>query len=500
MLDGGSAAAPITIDYDPEPTPALLHASDDFVRGIMGPVGSGKSVSCCMEMFLRACAQKPYRNIRKSRWTAIRNTYPELKTTTIKTFQDWFGDFAKMRWDIPITATIDISLGDGTDVHLEVLFIAMDRPADVQKLKSLEVTGVWLNEASELSKATLDMATSRVGRYPALREGGPSWRGLLMDTNPPDDDHWYYTLSEETKPEVAVKNVDGTATGEVLRYTFFRQPPALLYNEKSSEWLPNPMAENINNLQGGYQYYYQQIPGKTKQWIDVFCGGNYGTIHDGRVVYPEYSDAIHCSPVDIEPLRGLPLLMGWDFGLTPAVVIGQMHPRGQLRWIDELVSEDMGIKQFARDVVRPHILNVYRGMAIDSSCDPAGGSRSEADQTMTCIKELKKAGFTTEPAHTNEFVTRREAVAEFLTMMRDGQPGFMLSPKCKVLRKGFNGGYKYARIQVPGEERYKDKPDKNRYSHPHDGGQYMCLKLLKPRESRHGSRRTVKTSKAAGWT
>jgi hypothetical protein len=50
-----------------------------------------------------------------------------------------------------------------------------------------------------------------------------------------------------------------------------------------------------------------------------------------------------------------------------------------------------------------------------------------------------------------------------------------VDPKCKVVRKGFNGGYKYRRIQVTGEERYTDEPMKNAYSHPHDALQYLAL-------------------------
>jgi hypothetical protein len=30
-------------------------------------------------------------------------------------------------------------------------------------------------------------------------------------------------------------------------------------------------------------------------------------------------------------------------------------------------------------------------------------------------------------------------------------------------------------VQISGEERYRDMPCKNRYSHPHDALQYLCL-------------------------
>ncbi|SVA71273.1 uncharacterized protein METZ01_LOCUS124127, partial [marine metagenome] len=40
--------------------------SNDFFRGIRGPVGSGKSVACCVEIFRRALQQeKNTQGIRK---------------------------------------------------------------------------------------------------------------------------------------------------------------------------------------------------------------------------------------------------------------------------------------------------------------------------------------------------------------------------------------------------------------------------------------------------
>lgn len=487
----------LEINYEPEPTAAEFHACDDFCRGILGPVGSGKSVACTLEMFIRGCSQRPVRDakgrmIRKSRWAAIRNTYPELKTTTIKTFQDWFPpEIAKFRWDIPITCTINMRLADGTWMDLEIIFIAMDRPQDVNKLKSLELTGAWLNEAAELPKAALDMATSRVGRFPSKREGGPIWRGIIMDTNPPDDDHWYYNLAEEEKPQIKLEN------GSILKYTFFRQPQALL--DLGTDYAPNPTAENIRNLEGGYDYYFQQIPGKTREWVRVFVQGQYGTVHDGKRVYPEYSDGDHCAMENLEPTRGLPLLLGWDFGLTPACIIAQWNVKGRLEVIDELVSEDMGIRQFAREIVKPHLLNHYSGLYIGASIgDPAGGQRSQQSQELTCLKELAMAGIPTEPAFTNEFIARREAVTGLLTR-RDG---FIINPKCKVVRKGFNGGYKFERVKIGGDVRYRDVPSKNRYSHPHDALQYIALHVEQSitRSLRRSYRREVRPANAAGWT
>ena len=49
------------------------------------------------------------------------------------------------------------------------------------------------------------------------------------------------------------------------------------------------------------------------------------------------------------------------------------------------------------------------------------------------------------------------------------------SSECRTLRKGMAGGYNYRRLQVSGEERYRDVPDKNMYSHVCEAGQYMLV-------------------------
>ena len=66
--------------------------------------------------------------------------------------------------------------------------------------------------------------------------------------------------------------------------------------------------------------------------------------------------------------------------------------------------------------------------------------------------------------------------------MIDGQPAYLLSREgCPVLRKGFINGYVFKRLSVTGDERYQDKPNKNKFSHPHDGQQYGLMKFASDR-------------------
>jgi hypothetical protein len=367
----------------------------------------------------------------------------------------------------PITGKLFMPLEDGTHVEAEIYFLALDKDEDIRKLKSLELTGAWINEASEVPKAVIDMAILRIDRYPSKKNGGPSWTGIIADTNPPDTDSWWYKLAEVQRPR---------------GYRFFQQPPALLRipNSDPPEYVPNegqgeyPPAENIRNHNSGYGYYLRAIPGQTPEWIKVFILGQYGTVVSGKPVYPEYNDTVHCAKAALEPYRGIPLILGWDFGLTPACVICQISPRGQFRVIEEYVSENMGIRTFGRDVMRPVLLNKYGGMTYTSKGDPAGNTRSQTGE-VTCLQELNEIGIPTAMARTNEFIARREAVAGFLQRMSDGQASFLLSPTCVVIRKGFNGHYCFEKMKLAGEERFKLTPTKNKYSHPHDGLQYAAM-------------------------
>ena len=135
------------LKYKPDGDTLKTFMKDDsFFRGLRGPVGSGKSVACCIEIFRRALLQKPNEDgKRRSRWAVIRNTNPQLRTTTIKTWLDWFpeSDWGNFRWSVPFTHHIKKG-----DLDVEVIFLALDRPEDVKKLLSLELTGIWVNAVS----------------------------------------------------------------------------------------------------------------------------------------------------------------------------------------------------------------------------------------------------------------------------------------------------------------------------------------------------------------
>jgi hypothetical protein len=266
-----------------------------------------------------------------------------------------------------------------------------------------------------------------------------------------------YRIFEEEKPRTTIK-LDGLEIE--VAYDLFHQPSGL-----------SPEAENIPFLQPAY--YQRQLIGKDEDWINVNIRSMYGFVREGRPVYPEYRDDRHCKPVVPNP--ALPILIGMDFGLTPAAVIAQRPPAiGQLQVLDELVSEDMGAVSFAQELLRK-LHAEYPGRPVRGWGDPAGEGRVQTDE-RTPFHVVNEAGLPIGPAPTNDVRRRLEAVKGGLMRLTfTGDPALVIDPKAKVLRKGFIGGYCRARVKVAGEERYHDEPAKNRFSHIHDGLQYVCV-------------------------
>jgi hypothetical protein len=485
-------------DFKYKPVGEVLRSfllDQSFFRGIRGPVGSGTSSACCVEIFRRANEQEVGSDgVRRSRWAIIRNTNPQLKTTTIKTWLEWFPErvFGKFNWSVPYTHLIKIG-----DCELEVIFLALDRPDDVDKLLSLDLTGVWVNEAREVAKAVVDGCTMRVGRYPSMKDGGPSWYGVIADTNAPGDDHWWPIMAGESPVPEYIPREEALMLQKPADWKFFTQPAGMVEDfdvtgKEITGYSISENAENVSNLPA--DYYDKIILGKTKSWIDVYVMNRLGTIDEGKTVYPTYNDEVHVAKEAIMPIEGLAIYVGMDFGLTPAAIFGQKMPNGRWLILKELVTYDMGTARFA-DAIKSEISRNFPSFSPDLFHfygDPAGDQRAQTDE-VTPFQILRTHGIIARPTNTNDPVVRTESVMAMLNRMIDGLPGFLLDPSCKVLRQGFRSGYQYRKMQVSGDARFEDKPLKNKFSHPHDALQYMALGAGEGREVLHGSKGPMKS-------
>lgn len=466
------------IDYHP-PGPISLEflKSKAFICGLEGPIGSGKSVTCVMKL-LRNAQMQPLSSsgFRKSRYAIVRNTAPELKTTTMVTWHQW------------IPKTVGNWVGQGPPTHhivdhvnkldMEVLFVPLDSPEDVKKVLSMDLTGAWINEAREVPKAILDGLSGRVGRFkPSVNEENlwPVEPMVLMDTNPPDEDHWWSILaSQDTSTAFGRQMLTSMEDSEdELRAAGLLAPGQRLFEFYLQPGAYETGAENTHNLIPGY--YARAKAGKSQSWTHVYVDGKRGYVQEGRPVFPEYKTHIHRQEFKLIP--GLPILVGLDFGLSPAAVFCQLTAEGQWRVHSEIIGEGMNIFRFA-DAIKKHVAEFFNSYKVTKiTGDPSGTAQNSADkESRSNFQILAALKINAGPAPGGNIITvRLAAVQAPLGRLINGEPGMIIHPRCKILNKGMAGGYCYKRVKVAGDEKYQDKPDKNRFSHSCDALQYVML-------------------------
>ena len=477
-------------EYTANNTFAQVHMDTSKYIFIRGSVGSGKSSGCILHCFLNACKQAPgLDGVRRSKYAVIRASYPNLKSTTIDSWiNDWFGPLINVVYDVPIRGEIVMPspMDDGTTIEMKLVFLALDREEDVNKLQSLQVTGVHINEAAEIPQGIFQMLKSRYKRYPKkfpLSRVHPDFREeyrkylnkydkigsidpfIIHDYNSVPTEHWLYQIAEVQKPE---------------NHSFYTQPSALLMCSKAEGFVEdaehnwykfNPLADNLENLDE--DYYIDQCQGADPDWISVFVLNNYGNLRAGKPVYKMYEDRRHFSGEPYEVSKGIPIIIGIDTGLTPAAAFMQFTSMGQLVVFDEIVTEDTSIHEFAYDHLWPHIRNNYKGHKIEMYVDPEN-KRGQTDK-KTAKDILIKAGFPVSLGKSNNPAQRFESVVFFLRKHN----GFLLTGNTPTLRKGFISEFKFEKVSTTVQgTKWKEKPEKNIYSHVHEALQYGAMEFV----------------------
>lgn len=465
--------------FDDE-TGELIDPGENYVRCVMGPVGSGKTVGCVAELFFQVISQwkNPMDNTRRSRIAVVRDTYKNLQNTTLETFLQWFpeGVISEVRRTPPIKITWKFDLAEDDHVDAEFLCVALDGPNALEDLKSNEFSGAFINECAACDQEVVNMLVNRMGRYPGgnIDPEGHSRSFVIADTNPPNLGNWYQKYKDETHPR---------------GWKFYDQPPALLYDydvvANKYTFYPNvgqkkgvPKAENIKYLKEGFGYYMKTVDTADPSYTLVFHCMQYGEVGNGTAVYTTYSDKVHCATEDLHFNRSLPLILGFDYGLTPACVFAQYSPFGQLQFIDELFKEGVGMEYFFDSYLMPKLINEYdflRGIPIIAVGDPAGNKRSDTDES-TCMGFLHDRNIMVEACTTNALLPRLESMRYFLNGMANGKPAFQISPRCKELRLGFQGLYRF-KPKRGGSDILHEEPDKNRFSHLQDAAQYIAHRI-----------------------
>jgi hypothetical protein len=463
--------------------------SDSFGRLIAGPVGSGKTTACLFELFRRACEQTPAPDgYRYTRFAIVRQTLKQLKDTVLKDITTWLQGIAEFKVS---DNTIYVTVGD---VKSEWLLIPLDSPEDQRRLLSMQLTGAWMSESIEMDVGIISPLAGRCGRYPGPAQGGASWFGIIADTNMPSEgsDWWKFM------------------TNPPMDWTMYIQPGGMDDGAENLDWLtqtPQTLKLPIGHpdrIAQGRTYYERFIRSNSADWCKRYVHAQFGDDPSGSAVFKEsFKIGWHVID-DVTPVPMYPLIIGQDFGRDPCSVICQMDHKGRLLVLEEVVAEDIGLEIHLNRSLRPTLMKEpYIGKAVAIVGDPSGTSKSSIYEETT-FDVIKRMGFKTFPAPTNDIDPRLRAIETYLLGQRDGGPAMLIDrERCPTIIRALSGGYRYAKTRA-GVRRAL--PEKNEYSHIIDALQYACLATHNGMAGMISSRLFQKTNpnrkrvNAAAWT
>lgn len=433
---------------------------------IVGPVGSGKTTGIFFKLIYMANLQapSPIDGIKRTRCVIVRSTMPQLRDTTIKSFNYWFKDGVAGKWK---ATTSDFILKFG-NIECEVMFRPLDTPDDVDRVLSLEVTFAIIDEFVQIPKQIVDALSARCGRYPPEIEGGATNWGMWGASNPGNENDWWYPMLEdqESLPEGE----------EPTNWTYFKQPSGF-----------SDDAENQENLPGKGVYYTNLAKGKSMHWIKQFIETEWGYSLNGKPVFPMFNKDIHVSKRPLVPNPRLPLVAGYDPGMQSAVILGQYDNSGRVLVYDEIVLEDYATDRMISEKLKPLLRRKYPNFEFLIVPDPASCQREKGVSGASVMAVLKKHFAVKED--TDNTIESRLAPAQYYMMrLTSDGPALLIDPSCVRLIRALVGGYKYT---VTKGEVKRDVPDKNVHSHPADGFTYMT-RYFKRGEDHAGRRAGAK--------
>jgi len=469
--------------------------SQAFGRIAAGPVGSGKTTACLIEILRRSMEQaKAPDGNRYTRWAVVRQTLKQLKDTVLKDAQSWFEGLGEWRVS---ENTYYLHFGD---VRSELVFIPLENSEDQARLLSMQLTGAWLSECIEMNFDVLAPVSGRIGRYPSGNRGVPSWYGIIADTNMPTEGTPWQKFMIEPPPnfQVFIQPSGMAPNAENLNY--------LLQTDETAKLPINHPAR----LAQGRKYYerFLELYGSDHAWVRRYVDAVYGDDPSGEAVFKaSFKSSFHVVP-DTLVIPGYPLVVGVDFGRNPWALIGQVDHMGRLLIHKEVPATNIGLEKHVEQNLRPVLFSdKFMSSKVILVGDPSGVAKGTIAEE-TCFEALKRMGLPAFPAPTNDIDPRLRAVEALLGKHVNGGPALCISAKgCPWLVRAMSGGYRYKKHKDGALRSIPEKYDKEGFSHVADCLQYIALVVHGGLVSTLAQRLVPRFKKqppvrisAAGWT
>lgn len=303
-------------------------------------------------------------------WLLIRDTWENLRRTTLQEFLFWFPDGVFGTWHKGDKEYVWDTARTG--LKGRVVFMGVESDEDASKIASMPLAGFGIDEPSAaagegggVSEFVFDTA------FAQLRQPGMRWYAAKLAQNNPDESHWTYRRFWDP----------GTPATGVESLRAEQEPGFRGWQTKEPE--------NVANLPPGYYERMERTWAHRPDLLRRFVEGKHGYQQVGRPVTPEWSDELHLAR-RMEPVDNVPLHLLWDGGLNPTCIITQVTPMGDWYILEAHVGEEMGVYELIGDIIKPRLATGYRDLELRHIGDPAMTSREQSSAAVSAVKMIRK--------------------------------------------------------------------------------------------------------------
>jgi hypothetical protein len=493
---------PLKVTLEPSETQEAYIRSSVLENCLMGPRGEGKTDGSIMAMTYHAgMIDKEYRPIP---WAIVRDTWKNLERTTYKSFM-----YPTVKTSFPYQVRDRLKERDGgreikfVDHKGNAIWIAylfgMDTPADLNKLLSMQLGGMWVEEAAPAMQEDIGIGVSEevwtLGitslRHPIMTDKAveflKEWRGRFKHMAPADVKQGFLlgALYRDPYGNFVPRNRRAQIS---MNYPSEDHWTWVRFYEEGGEdraLFRIPRGEN-EHIDDQYRENMERSLAGREDLLARLVVGEPAHIQVGVAVTPEYHERYkgvswHRSDKDFDPMPGIPVFRFWDGDLHPALHCAQITPRGKFIGLDTLRAPEtgMGMKQFITQYVKPLMQNRYSQIKKWRDLgDPTLNDRDPSDSSATAAKIIEKELNTRYEGGVLRFQPRKEAMKELLTRtLSDGEPMFILSKHEKLMHRALSGGWHYRKSSTGKVSDEPDNADPN--SHPASALSHGIGKIFK---------------------
>lgn len=471
----------------PGPVADAFMRSRAFIAVIIGPVGSGKTMAALQKGMRVAAMQGGIRDTKGRNWRTgrvgvIRESYPSLKSTTLKSWFNIVPEDKGFNWSAPFThrfqKVVKGTIQRPEDVlDCEYEFRAIGDQSVEEACRGWEINAAIIDEADLQPPDLIPFLTGRVGRFSNLSPELVVDPQIIVSMNMPDVENHAYELAMS-------KTIDGLSGDEqkLLEQALDGRPLIETFVQPGGM---EPDAENLHNLPNGRGYYVLQLAANKHKpgYVDRMVHNKPVPLMHGKPVNQGFVYTRHVRECQWDKSRKL--IVGIDGGYTAAAVFLQRTALGGIRTLGEVVNrsrDGKGILAWSGEtfgkMVRQAMLERFPGIRDDQVrivCDPAAFKGKDSPQDAKDWVRSVKNAINMGPIHkakSNSPSLRNEAIWK----AQGAQDGYFVDPSAKHLIKGHSGGYRYEKSTLgTGEEKGQVAIANTVFTHVCDAEQYAAL-------------------------